>query len=198
MEVIKLHSQAQRVVMRTEWQCAAIYKALYQNKSHSPEAPSSKLWAQLRAQKVQSWRPEEGGAFYRPQRWGNLRLLLANPHKLIIMERSPCWASYSLFLIMYPSLINFLFPHTLSSTLTDIIRGPQEWFWEMPFPRAVQSNFLEPAIKGDAYLCLQMCHMTYLLNKTAKHISHLFSSFPDIIESVTYECALFLILFIEK
>lgn len=65
---------------------------------------------------------------------------------------SPCWVSYSLFLIMYPSLMNFLFPHNPSSTLTDIIRGPQECFWEMSLPRAVQSNFLRASHKRGCFL----------------------------------------------
>lgn len=65
---------------------------------------------------------------------------------------SPYWVSNSLFLIMYPSLINFLFPHIPFSTLTDIIRGPQECFWEMSLPRAVQSNFLRASHKRGCLL----------------------------------------------
>lgn len=56
MEGIKLYSQAQSVVMRSEWQCPDIYKALYQSKyPFSLDVQSYEFSAEVRAQKVLSW-----------------------------------------------------------------------------------------------------------------------------------------------
>lgn len=71
---------------------------------------------------------------------------------------SQWWVSYSLFLIMYPSLINFLFPHTTSSTLTENNKGTTGAFRRSAISKSLQSNFLEPAISEEAaVLCVCRC-----------------------------------------
>lgn len=96
------------------------------------------------------------GTFYRQQGWASRDsdLQIQANWSLWREVHQPMVGFHGLFFIMYPALMNFLFSHTPSPTQAETSRGPQEHFREMPFPRAVQNDFSEPAISGKTVLCV--------------------------------------------